>query len=310
MVYRNTVEGSPPDSRLEKTTNCRSPDIEEMNEDTRQTHNIYHIQNCDTVCMSVDSFNASGVKMENCGNNTPQVTCSYSFLFFSFSLFANLAILYYLDHPGHPSNEKVIHSHSHAVSNGMWHSASSAIKHVEYVLSPLGPQNATSPPTAPTEIAKSNPSDVHLQTVQTNALSPPQSPQSISLSHISGDHIHHNMIKHLEQLLDSSLADVLTPRAYDTLKALYALAALDAAASSTKPRGSEILNRSTFPDIGNDSPYSSNRSPPLPNSRIHISISVDNFILFSWAGLAAVSFLVVVFFNFPRLCERDATGLF
>ena len=123
----------------------------------------------------------------------------------------------------------------------------SAIKHVEYVLlPPLGPQNATSPPTAPTEIAKSNPSNVHH--LQTNTLSlPPQCPQPISPSHFSVDHPHH-IKKYLEQFLDSSsakvaviqfsdntLADVLTPRMYDTIKALYALAALDAATSSTKP---------------------------------------------------------------------------
>ena len=152
---------------------------------------------------------------------------------------------------------------------------------------PLGPHNATSPPTAPTEIAKNSPSNLHLQTN-------PQSPQSISPSHFSGDHTHHN-IKYLEQLLDSSLAtvaviqlsgstlaDVLTPRAYDTFKTLYALAALDAPPSSTNPRGSEIPTRSTFSDVGNDCPCSSNRSPPLLNSslavprtgRIHLSISV------------------------------------
>ena len=71
MVYRNTVERSTPDPRLEETTNSRSPYIEEMNEDIRQTHNIYHFQNCGTVSMSVDSFNARGVRMENCGNNIP-----------------------------------------------------------------------------------------------------------------------------------------------------------------------------------------------------------------------------------------------
>ena len=177
--------------------------------------------------------------------------------------------------------------------------------HIEYVLPPLDPQNATNPPTAPTEIAESNPSDVHLQT---NALSPPQSPQ-----HISPSHTHHN-IKYLEQLLDSSLAtaaviqfsgntsaDVLTPRAYDALKALYALAALDAAASSTKLKRSEISNCSSFCD---------NHRPLAVSStgRVHISISVDYVMLFSWAGLAVVSFLVV-FFNLPRLCERDTTGL-
>ena len=179
------------------------------------------------------------------------------------------------------------------------------------------------PPTAPTEITKSNPNNMHLQT---NALSPPQSPQPISPSHLSGDHTstHHN-IEYLEQLLDSSLAtvaviqfsgntlaDVLTPRAYDTFKALYTLAALDVAAS--KPRWIEISTRSIFPEsskIGNDCLYSSNCSPPLPNSEsslgvprtgrihAHVSISVDCVILFSWAGLAAVSFLVV-FFNLLR----------
>ena len=199
----------------------------------------------------------------------------------------------------------------------------SAIKDVEYVVPPLGPQNATSPPTAPSEIAESN---AHLQT---NVLSPSQSPQPISPSHFSGDHTHHN-IKYLEQLLDSSLAtvaviqfsgstlaDVLTPRAYDTFKALYTLAALDAATSSTNPGESEILNRSNFPGVGKDCPFLSSRSTSLPNSslavprtgKIHISISVDHGMLFMWAGLAAVSFLVV-FFNFPWLCERDATGLF
>ena len=71
-----------PDSRLEKTTNSRSPYIQEINEDIRQSHRIYHFQNCGTVCMSAESFNARGVRMENCGNNIPQVTCSYSLLSF------------------------------------------------------------------------------------------------------------------------------------------------------------------------------------------------------------------------------------
>ena len=172
-------------------------------------------------------------------------------------------------------------------------------------------------PTTPIEIAKSNPSNTHLQT---NALSPPQS-QPMSPSHLYGDHTHH--IKYLEQLLDSSLvtaavirfsgntlADVLTPRAYDTVKTLYALAALDEAASSTKPRWSDIPNRSIFSNIGNGCPYLSSPSPPLLNSnlgvhppgRIHISISVDHVGLFLWAVLAAVSFLVL-FSIFPRLCD-------
>ena len=186
----------------------------------------------------------------------------------------------------------------------------------------LGPQNATGLPTAPTEIAKNNPNNAHLQTNDLSQVPPFKSPQPISPSLLSGDHTHN--IKYLEQLLESSLAtvaviqfsgntlaDVLTPRAYDTFKALYALAALDAVASSTKPRGSEIPN----PDTGNDCPYSSNL--PLPHlslaapctGRIHISISVDNIMLFLWAGLAVACFLVV-FLNFPRLCERDGTGHF
>ena len=188
-------------------------------------------------------------------------------------------------------------------------------KYFEHVLLPLGPQNATGPPTAPTEIAKSNHSNVHLQT---NSPSLSQFSQHISPSHISGDHTHHN-IKHLEQLLDSSLAtvaviqfsgntlaDFLTPRAYDTLKALYALAALDGASSSTKPKRSEIPTRSTFSDTGNGCPYLSNRSPPLPNSSFEvprtgrIGISVEYVMLFSWAGLAVVSCLVLVCLGFAK----------
>ena len=44
----------------------------------------------------------------------------------------------------------------------------------------------------------------------------------------------------------------LTPRPYDNFKALYTLAALDAAASSFTLRRSEIPTRSTFSDIDND----------------------------------------------------------
>ena len=84
MAYslRYTVDSPPPDptGRPERTRN--SPDIQEINEDIRQTHKIYHFQNCGTV--SVDSFNARGVRTENCGNNIPRVTCSFSFLSFSF----------------------------------------------------------------------------------------------------------------------------------------------------------------------------------------------------------------------------------
>ena len=78
MIDRNTVnEDKSPlsaDPSLEKATNSRSPDIQEINEDIRQTHKIYQFQNCGIVYM--DSFNARGVKMENCGNDVAQVTCS------------------------------------------------------------------------------------------------------------------------------------------------------------------------------------------------------------------------------------------
>ena len=66
------------DLRVEKTTKPRSPDIQEINEDIRQTHKIYQFQNCGIVYM--DSLNARGVSIENSGNNVPQVTCSFSFL--------------------------------------------------------------------------------------------------------------------------------------------------------------------------------------------------------------------------------------
>ena len=117
----------------------------------------------------------------------------------------------------------------------------------------------TGPPTtAPIEIAKSNPSNVHLQT---SAPSLPQSPQLIP-SHSSEDHTQ----------------------------------------TSTKPRGSEFPTRSTFSDIGNDS---SNCSPLLPNSspavlptgtsrlHVHVSISMDYVMFYSWLGLATVCCLAV-----------------
>jgi hypothetical protein len=314
------------DPRLEKTTGTRAPpspsqtqkrNIKEVNEDNRQTHNIYHIKNCGTVY--VDSLNAHDVRMENCGNNVPNVTCSFfPFLFRVPSplFLSNLAISYHADHrPEIIGNEKVLHSQPLAVSNGMWTlAAPSAIEHVKYVFLLLDPQNATG----------SNPSDVQ---PQMNTLSPLRSPRPISQPHISGDHIHHN-IKYLEQLLESTLAtaaiiqysgsplpDVLTPRAYDALKALYALAAMDAPMSNTTPKESEIQTwHSIFSDIGNDRdcPYSSNRLTPFPNSslvvprtgRIHVNISVsmDYLMFFSWAGLAAFSCLVVVFSNLPRIC--------
>ena len=292
-------------NRLEKTTTSRSPqthdDIDSESEDNHKTHRIYQIQNCGTVY--VDSSNAHGVRMENCSNNVPQVTCSLSYLFF----FPSRLTSYYSDH--HPriiGNERALHSQSRTVFDGMWTLAPSSIKHVEYVFLPLGPRNATEPQT---EVAKSNPTNVHLQTT---ALSPSQ---PISPSHFSGDHTH------LEQLLDSSLAtvavvqfsgstmaDVLTPRAYDTIKALYALAALDALSSRTKPTENEIATPSTFSYQGNGCPYLSSRSPlAVPHTvKMHRnkSISMDYVVLISFAGLVAV-FCVIVFFNLNWLCRGE-----
>ena len=125
MGERDTIigEGIPQtaDHGLKNTMHSRSsqtqkPYIQEINEDIRQTHKTYHFQNCGTVYM--DSFNARGVRMENCGNNVPQVTCtlsSSSHLCFSSNF--KLAIL---DHrPKIISNERVLHSQTHAVSSGM-----------------------------------------------------------------------------------------------------------------------------------------------------------------------------------------------
>ena len=84
------VEKSPQAANpsLEKTKNSGSPDSDihwqDINEDVRHIHKIYNFQNCGTVYMPVDSFNARGVRMENCGNNIPQITCSL--FFFPFSL--------------------------------------------------------------------------------------------------------------------------------------------------------------------------------------------------------------------------------
>jgi hypothetical protein len=101
-IDRNTVivdrpGGSPQaaDPRFKKTMNSQSEspsqtqkcNIQAINdsehEDNRQTHKTYHFENCGIVYM--DSFNAHGVRMKNCGNlnNVSQVTCCF---FFPFSL--------------------------------------------------------------------------------------------------------------------------------------------------------------------------------------------------------------------------------
>ena len=71
------------DRRLENTTSPQTQkcDIQEINEENRQTQKIYHFQNCGTVNLNVDSFNTRTITMENCGNKVPQVTlCSSFFL--------------------------------------------------------------------------------------------------------------------------------------------------------------------------------------------------------------------------------------
>ena len=87
MVANNAliVDRPPSAAAEEKTTNVLSPpsqivqksDIQEINDDIHQTHKLYHFQNCGIVYMN--SFNARGVRMENCGNHVPQVTCSFFF---------------------------------------------------------------------------------------------------------------------------------------------------------------------------------------------------------------------------------------
>ena len=73
------------DPLLEKITGSRSPEtqkcnIQEIEEGKRITRKIFHFENCGTVYM--DSLNAHNVKIKNCGNNVPNVTC---LLFLSFS---------------------------------------------------------------------------------------------------------------------------------------------------------------------------------------------------------------------------------
>ena len=86
MIGKNNVIDDRPlpaaADRLGETMNSGSPqtqksDIQEVNEDIHQTHKLYHFQNCGTVYM--DSLNARGVRMENCGNHVPQFTCSWFF---------------------------------------------------------------------------------------------------------------------------------------------------------------------------------------------------------------------------------------
>ena len=79
IIVNNSPQATNP--TLEMTTNppsqTQKSDTQEINEDIRQTHKIYHFENCGTVYL--DSLNTRGVRIENCGNNVPQVICSLSF---------------------------------------------------------------------------------------------------------------------------------------------------------------------------------------------------------------------------------------
>ena len=75
----NTTNFQPTQTRMQKY------EIQEINEDNRQTHKIYHFQNCGTVNFNMDSFNTRTITMENCGNKVPpQVNICPSFYFSHF----------------------------------------------------------------------------------------------------------------------------------------------------------------------------------------------------------------------------------
>ena len=150
----------------------------------------------------------------------------------------------------------------------------------------------------------------------------PSPVQSLGIIALSGDHIHNNL-KNLEQLLDSSLAtagvirfsgntlaDILTPRARDTL---YALTALNVLVTNFVPKVKDIPTRSAFSglDIRKDYRSADHPLPHLSSSslvnppttcRINISISVEYSELFLWVGFAAVisSFLAFFIISLPR----------
>ena len=176
-----------------------------------------------------------------------------------------------------------------------------------------------------TAVSQSRTSDVPLQTSDAQLhLSPSQSLRHILStlsSHFCGDHTYQN-VKYLEQLLNwnrslangavvrfsgNTLADILTPRAHDTLQALYALAALaNILVSSTKANVGDIPAH--CPPLFDSS--STDQSPPtLPNPnltvsrtyRIYISISTDwgVVVLFILASASCIAFFTV---HIPWLC--------
>lgn len=64
------ASGTEEDSKSEET----------VSEDDRPQHMTYQFHNCQNVFMN--AFNAQGVKVENAGNNAPQITCKSSSFFF------------------------------------------------------------------------------------------------------------------------------------------------------------------------------------------------------------------------------------
>ena len=47
--------------------------MDDLEGDTTQARKIYHIKNCGMV--HIDSFNAHRFRIQNCGNQVPQVNC-------------------------------------------------------------------------------------------------------------------------------------------------------------------------------------------------------------------------------------------
>ena len=67
------------DSKSKKIPDADSKDtISDDSPKARPRHMTYEFHNCQNVFMN--SFNAEGIKVENAGNNTPQVTCMFFLL--------------------------------------------------------------------------------------------------------------------------------------------------------------------------------------------------------------------------------------
>lgn len=116
----HVIDQSPRNSSLEELPQPQHGNIiQNIDDDDRQTRHIYYFQNCGTV--NVNPSNVHKVNMENCGNNAPQVTCSY-FPFLLLSLLSSL--FYFLDCRSTmigDKNDKSLNAQSYgAVFNGRW----------------------------------------------------------------------------------------------------------------------------------------------------------------------------------------------